>query len=274
MKEEFIYCPPEDSTDILGFDMAGTSYCDGSYGIIRPKSELFVFEYVLSGTGTIFHNEQKYTASAGEVYFLQQGVSHRYFSSAEDPWVKIWFNLKGTLPQHLLEVYPLDQVVYPGTEQLEEYFHAFHGELASGRPPQEIQQSCALLLHRIISATYYNSLSEPRQESDDAFKIKRYLNQHILDTVDLSDLCGHIFKSKAQVIRQFKKAYGITPYAYLLDIKLQYAKKMLTQTNLPVKEIASKLNFADEHYFSTYFKQIEKLTPSMFRTNSRQTRAN
>ncbi|MBP1754285.1 MAG: hypothetical protein H6Q59_683 [Firmicutes bacterium] len=268
MKEEFIYCPSENNTEILGFDMAGKSFCDGSYSIARHKSEIYVLEYVLSGTGTIIQNGHNYTASAGEIYLLQKGTQHRYFSSKENPWVKIWINLKGTLMEHLLEVYPLEQVVYPGDEQILEYFEAFHQELTSGKPPQELQKSCALLLHGILSSLYFGALSRHQQEPDDALKIKRYLDQHVLDSVTLEDLCSHFFKSKAQIIRQFKKKYGITPYSYLLEIKLQYAKKLLTQTNVPIKEIASRLQFADEHYFSTYFKQVEEVSPSSYRSNS------
>lgn len=268
MKEEFIYCPLETCTDILWIDMAGKSICDGSYNITRQKSEVYVLEYVLSGTGTILHNGQKYTASAGDIYLLHKGAKHQYFSSKEAPWVKIWMNLKGTLMEHLLEVYPLEQIVYSGGSHILECFHAFHQELKSGSPPQEIQKSCALLLHQIISAIYFDTLTLQQQEPDDALKIKRYLDQHILSSVTLEDLCGHFYKSKAQIIRQFKKKYGITPYSYLLDIKLQYAKKLLVQTNVSIKEIALRLKFADEHYFSTYFKQVEKVSPSFYRSNS------
>lgn len=267
-KEEFIYCSLENCTDILGIDMAGKSFCDGSYNISRQKSEIYVLEYVLSGSGTVIHNGHKYTASGGDVYLLHKGVRHRYYSSKEEPWVKIWMNLKGTLMEHLLEVYPLDQIVYTGNETILEYFYSFHKELTSGKPPQELQKSCSLLLHGIISSLYFGTLLQHQQEPDEALKMKRYLDQHVLDVVTLDDLCDHFFKSKAQIIRQFKKKYGITPYSYLLESKLQYAKKLLTQTNVPIKEIAARLHFADEHYFSTYFKQIEKVSPSQYRVNS------
>ncbi len=272
MREDFIYCPPENCSEILWIDLAGTSFCDGSYVISRQKSDTYILEYVLQGSGTILYDGHTYTASAGEFYLLHKGSRHQYFSSKEDPWIKIWMNLKGTLIEHLLHVYPLEQVVYPVDKEMLDYFQSFHRELISGKSPQEIQQNCALLLHRIISGIYFSSLSLHKQEVDDALKIKRYLEQHILDTVTLEDLSNHIFKSKAQVIRQFKKAYGMTPYAYLLDMKQQYAKKLLTQTNLPIKEIASRLNFADEHYFSTYFKRVEKLSPSQYRSFHREFR--
>ncbi len=268
MREEFIYCSSENSTEILGIDMAGKSFCDGSYNINRQKSDHYVLEYVMSGYGTIIHNGQEFTASAGEVYLLHKGSKHCYYSSKDDPWVKIWMNLKGSLIDHLLEVYPLEQIVYSGNEQILKYFHDFHQELTSGKPPQDIQKSCALLLHGIISSLYFGTLLQHQQEPDDALKMKRYLDQHVLDSVTLEDLCEHFYKSKAQLIRQFKKKYGITPYSYLLESKLQYAKKLLSQTNIPIKEIAARLQFADEHYFSTYFKQVEKVSPSLYRANS------
>ncbi len=268
MKEEFIYCSLENNTDILGIDMAGKSYCDGSYSISRQRSEVYVLEYVISGNGTIIQNGQTYIAAAGEVYLLHKGTKHHYYSSKEDPWVKIWMNLKGTLIEHLLEVYPLEQVVYPCNEQIRDYFNSFHQELTSKKPPHDIQKSCSLLLHGIISSLYFGSLIQHQQEPDEVLKMKRYLDQHVLDSVNLEDLSNHFFKSKAQIIRQFKKTYGITPYAYLLESKLQYAKKLLTQTNVPIKEIAARLQFADEHYFSTYFKQIEMISPSQYRSNS------
>lgn len=267
MYEDFIYCPSENCTDILWIELAGKSFCDHSYRIERQKSEAYVLEYVLSGTGVILHNGKKSTASAGEVYLLRKGARHLYYSSKENPWVKIWMNLKGTLLEHLLEVYPLEQVVYPGDPKILEAFEAFHAELRSGNNPQVIQKNCALLLHQIISTIYYNTLAAHHQEPDDPLKIKRYLEQHVLDAVSLEELSGSFFKSKAQIIRQFKREYGITPYAYLLQIKLQYAKKLLVHTNVSIKEIAARLNFADEHYFSTYFKQVEKVSPSQYRLN-------
>jgi AraC family transcriptional regulator of arabinose operon len=267
MHEDLIYCPSVNCSDMLWIDLAGTSYCDGSYIITRSKSEIYVLEYVLEGTGIIIHNGRKYSASAGEVYILHKGSNHSYYSSKDDPWVKIWINLKGTLIEHLLEVYGIDQVVYPGNTQILDYFKAFQNELVSEKQPWELQSKCAILLHKIISSVYFNSQPSDHRQPDDASRIKRYLDQHALDSVSLEDLCSCFYKSKAQIIRIFKKKYGITPYAYLLNVKIEYAKKLLAHTQIPVKEIAARLNFADEHYFSTYFRQVENVSPTSYRIN-------
>jgi len=265
MREEFIYCSNDFCPDILTVELAGISYCDGTYKITRRKSDIYVLEYIIKGSGIIIDNGKEYTASENQVYLLKKGLPHRYFSSDEDPWVKIWMNLKGSLMDNLLEIYPLNEIVYSADHEIPEYFNRFHEELKSGKSAEEIHKNCSLLLHRIIMNLYYRSVAAKHQDNNDAARIKQYLEQHVLDNVSLEELSGVFYKSKAQIIRHFKKAYGITPYAYLLDLKLRYAKKLLVHTNLQIKEIGERLNFADEHYFSNCFRKAENISPSRYR---------
>jgi AraC-like DNA-binding protein len=72
-------------------------------------------------------------------------------------------------------------------------------------------------------------------------------------------------KSKSQITRIFKTAYGETPYKYLLSKRIDLAKTALTETNDPIKSIAADLCFYDEYYFSSYFKSITGHSPSEYR---------
>ena len=266
MKEEIIYWSTEEYNPILNIDLAGISYCDGTYEIKRKQSEAYVLEYVIKGTGTILYNDIPLTASKGDFYLLKQGDNHHYYSSKEDPWVKIWMNIHGSLIDQLLKVYPLDKIVFPGNPSLYELFKDFHSVLKSEKRTSGIPQTCTNLLHEILSNVYFNQQPSHSQISQEALRIKTYLEDHLFEAVTLSELSLVIYKSEAQIIRIFKKAYGITPYAYLLNRKLQYAKTLLVNTNVPIKEIASRLCFADEHYFSNFFKQSEEVSPSGYRS--------
>ena len=62
----------------------------------------------------------------------------------------------------------------------------------------------------------------------------------------------------------FKRAYGITPYDYILTRKIETAKLLLKNSSLSVKEIAYRLNFADEHYFSNIFLQKTGVRPKKY----------
>ena len=63
----------------------------------------------------------------------------------------------------------------------------------------------------------------------------------------------HVSVSTLQ--RVFIKSYGITPYEYYLSCKEQTAKTLLENTGMSAKEIAYRLGFSDEHYFSNFFKK-------------------
>ena len=71
--------------------------------------------------------------------------------------------------------------------------------------------------------------------------------------------------SESQTIRLFKKNFGTTPYTYVLNKKINFAKKLLIDTNLSVKEISTKLCFSDEYYFSNIFKEKVGCSPSQYR---------
>ena len=79
------------------------------------------------------------------------------------------------------------------------------------------------------------------------------------------------YRSKSQITKLFKAAYNITPYAYLLDIRIEFAKNILKTSKTPIKEIAEYLRFSSEYHFSGSFKKKVGISPRKYRaqfTNS------
>lgn len=65
--------------------------------------------------------------------------------------------------------------------------------------------------------------------------------------------------------KKIKQQLGKTPSAFIQERVILESKKQLHLTYLSVKEIAAKLGFDDEHYFSRYFKKYVGISPSSFR---------
>ena len=105
-------------------DLVGISYCDGNYKMSRADSRTTVLEYIVSGTGTLTVNEKNYTPKRGDVYLLRQGTRHHYHSSAEDPWVKIFFNIQGSLAETILDEYQWGETVLIKNANMEQEFRA------------------------------------------------------------------------------------------------------------------------------------------------------
>lgn len=65
--------------------------------------------------------------------------------------------------------------------------------------------------------------------------------------------------------KTFKEYTGVSPAQYQIQLRLNYAKELLTRTSLNITEIAYKLHFENVGQFSTFFKKREGLTPKEYR---------
>ena len=67
MREEIQYISPYNLVEPFYINIAGISYCDGSYHIYRPKSAVFCMEYIFSGSGTLNYLGTEYHPKEGDV---------------------------------------------------------------------------------------------------------------------------------------------------------------------------------------------------------------
>ena len=77
----------------------------------------------------------------------------------------------------------------------------------------------------------------------------------------LADLPG----SQEHLSRIFKTYYGISPLQYVLALRIELARQLLTQSNQAVAAIAQQVGFATPAYFAKTFKRIVGTTPDRYR---------
>jgi AraC-like DNA-binding protein len=96
---------------------------------------------------------------------------------------------------------------------------------------------------------------------------KTYMDIHYAQHLTVESIAEYVHVSPSQLTRAFKKYYGETPYEYLLSLKIEASKILLTTSRLSVKEISASLNFCDEHYFSMLFRKKTGFSPSKYPAN-------
>src|SRR5678815_4735022 len=65
--------------------------------------------------------------------------------------------------------------------------------------------------------------------------------------------------------RAFKQSMGMTPTNYISERRIERAKKMLEETELPISEIALRSGFSSQSHFTTAFRRLAGATPKAFR---------
>jgi AraC-like DNA-binding protein len=86
------------------------------------------------------------------------------------------------------------------------------------------------------------------------------------DYETLAKACG---MGLSTLRRRFKDTTGATLHQYVMQRRIGRAKELLGQTDLPLKAIASELNFSDVYFFSSQFRQLVGVAPATYR-KSRQ----
>lgn len=268
MREENRYFHNSNLESPFALELVGISYCDGNYNIRREDKNLYVLEYIIKGTGEIIHNGKKFTACAGDVYLIHKNSTHQYYSSADDPWEKIFINMHGELIDALVKAYSLqDKVVISGVDAYDLFKEAYSIAF-SDKPIEDIKKEIAIVVHKILQRVY-ETVKEESIHSDEAVMLKEFLDRSIYKRVTVEDISSSIFRSKDYTIKLFKKEFGTTPYNYLLDKKMEAARYLLVNSKTTIKEIAYSIGFEDQHYFSNVFKKKYLMSPKQYRNHEK-----
>ena len=251
---------------VIKLHLCGITYPNKNYEISRAYSEYAVIEYVESGKGVICIHDKTYSVQAGDSYLLQTATKHHYYSDARNPWKKLFINFGGPFAEKLIEAYGLENTSYfPLLDIKEELTKIIE---AAEKSEEDRTTYISALINEILMKMYLH-INQNNTVSKTALDMKNFLNARITADFSIKELCEFVSKSESQTINIFKKEYGTTPYAYLLDKKINFAKTMLKNTGLSIKEIAYKLHFTDEYYFSGLFKRKVGTSPKNYQKAQR-----
>lgn len=109
-------------------------------------------------------------------------------------------------------------------------------------------------------------------DSEAPFKIRKtikYINEHIQDKLEVTQLADIAGLDVAYYSRMFKKYIGTSPYQFILQRKIERAEALLSTSNYKISEIAYDLGFQSHASFSASFHKINGSTPEDYRKSQR-----
>lgn len=262
--EKTVVIHPLTGNERLSITSCGYTSSADTLHVKRVHADLCVLQYIKAGCGYIKVNGKVKKSSAGDVIINHIGDDHEYWSDKNDPWSKVWINVRGTLVTELLRIYQLEQITHiPNVPQLDNVFTGCIENLLNheGDVIEETAIALHRIIHRINKAVYFSD----KAADSIAEKLRRRLNQEVVSGKTFTEIAAEFALSESQLIRRFKNAYNCTPYAFLLNCRLELAKTMLINSDYPIAEIAEKSGFSCQYYFSTLFKRKFKKSPKAYR---------
>jgi AraC family transcriptional regulator len=92
-----------------------------------------------------------------------------------------------------------------------------------------------------------------------------YIHEHLDQDIKLADLAQLLGISQFHFSHSFKQALGVSPYQYLIQQRIERAKRLLKQTERSIMDIAFDCGFNSHSHLSKQFRQLTGMTPRVYR---------
>ncbi len=229
--------------------------------------------------GEITIGNKTFEAKQDHIYFIKAGTLHAIKQKNNMKVVDLKFSAFGDALLKYLSNIP-EEFQISDISFMKMMFSLISKEGIDGNIycNQIISSALKLLLAKIIhefnekeiSAIHdYQVYFKPPQHSKNntdtlIFDLKNYIEQNIHRTITLDELANKTNLNKTYFIKRFKFLFEETPINYILNMRIEKAKKLIVSENLSIQEISERVGFNSLHYFSMMFKKIEGLSPTEY----------
>lgn len=122
------------------------------------------------------------------------------------------------------------------------------------------------LLHTLLCRTLYEAEKDIDKPENNLEKIREWIRTHPLERYNIGELAKKAGISRKYFTTLFTRQYGISPKSYQVSQRMNYAKYLLQESDISIKEIAAQLGYTDQYIFSKQFKSIIGYAPSKIRS--------
>lgn len=252
--------------------------------------EWYEFVYVYRGKGMFFIDQTFYEMLQGDIIVIPGNTVHRAFPDKDEPVTSsaVFFNpdlIQNTAFGDAYAYLKLFDAAKKGKQYkytlspehgkiLENDIDAIRREQEQRRP--DGNQAIALLLHLALLHLNRHCLPQAVEPGDsntsgpDWFRdALSYINEHLVQPLELGLLAKRAAVSPAHFSRVFKERVGMNVTDYISTKRIFTAKDLLLQSDDKIENIAIKCGFESMPHFYRTFKKYTNITPASYRKRNR-----
>ena len=229
--------------------------------------------YITHGEG-VFESQAsgEQRIKEGSIVMLFPDEWHRYKPDVQTGWNEYWVGFKGTIADQLVMNNFFNRqkpVIHIGFREeiitlFDDISQRTKTELTGYQPL--IAGEVLHLLGFVHAISKENALSHQKDYAAQLVSKARVIFRENTETsITPEQVAGELRVSYSLFRKTFKKYTGISPGQYLIQLKIEKAKLLLSFPHKLIKEVAYELGFDSCFYFSKLFKEKTGLSPAKYR---------
>lgn len=227
--------------------------------------------YLVEGSCTYSIGKCKYVLNAGDWIFVPCDVEHKVYYNTRPHERILFYFTKNYIPFSLLDKLNIFDAncMYTPDEDERAVTDSIANKLVKEyeNPDQYSDEIYRNLLFELML------LYVRRSSCVETTEISNLVTEHTIDyimsnyskNITLEELADMNYVSSGYMSRKFKKDTGINVSDFIRKVRINKAKKMLTETDESISVISEKCGFTDSNYFSYVFKKHENISPLKYR---------
>jgi len=257
-----IYIPP------IIINSSGNSRWAKPHTYHRDVSETFGVEYVQAGNAVFVQDGKRYSVHPGEVFILRLGTNHTYGPGSAGYLLKRYVSFDGSAMQQVAQATGLAQCDYVrplAPDRIEELIRKSQSVLRERPAGFAVVLSCiawelCIELARSIAPQLPAAVRDAIQ----------FIQKNLDRPLRAEEIFGAAGLSQTHCNRLFRAHVRMSPVKYHLRQRMAWARHLLGDTQMSIKEIAVLTGYDDPLYFSAQFKKEAGMSPKHFRQRYRQ----
>ena len=218
--------------------------------------------YLERGKLTLEQNGKTVTAKDGDLLLVDCYRPHTYFSEVEAKTV--WIHFDGNESRRWFEEITAAQgqkIHLPPTAV--ECLQKAVDSVRKNKNEYAVSKNIYALLCEMMRP---DRTVPTNTETREAIRIaEKYIREHFAEPLTVAEIAEQTHFSESYFNKIFRKVTGVSPYEYLLKVRLEQAKALLIQTELSVSDVAFQTGFNSASNFLYFFKKQTGLSALQFR---------
>ncbi|MDO4468098.1 MAG: AraC family transcriptional regulator [Bacillota bacterium] len=235
--------------------------------------EWLEISYIINGSMQIQTHAGTYEVKEGEVAVFGMKTLHRIEGKQGNYRFQCMHINMGFILQYIPASILLNEVlVIRNNEEFLSSFSNIIHYMSHEDVISELKFKSALLnlIALCIEEVKVDKTENRNTVNDDFSRILSYVSMHYKEDISLKDLSNEFNYTIQYISMMFKKYLNQNFYKYLMSLRLERSKILLTTTNNKILDIAFESGFNTEHSYINNFKKYYALTPSQYRKQKKQ----